>query len=607
MSHRYLITLSLGPVQSLIAAARRTRDLWTGSWLLSEVSRAAARAIHTAKPGSLIFPAPENPDRDLQPQAQPGDEANIANIIRAEISAVDDAEVRAICHKATQAARTHLILKGEEAIKALHGLRDDQWQAQIDDILEHFAAWVRIEGVDYKGASERLAATLAARKATRDCIAAAGNGYGLPKSSLDGAYETVLPDKPGTGLRRKLFLSKGEQLDALGVIKRCAGQVDQFTAYSRIAADSWIESLTTDQQQRLRAAYGPLVRLDLATRVSGNHGIYAALPYDAQLLFDFRLENALRDLKRDDQRDPEAEQAIKALQRVVQQIAKEPNHQGDRCGLPVPYAAILQADGDRMGALLQQATTADQSRAISRALHGFASSVRKIVRDYRGHAIYAGGDDVLALLPLNLAVDAAKALADAFKSAMGPIARQMGVAEKQQPTLSVGLGIGHLIEPLGALRTRAQQAEKLAKGDKFDKDQQRNALAIILGIRSGGELEWRGQWDDENALQELKAFKGLYARHELPTRVAYDLRDIDLRLKWLRDKHDATSRGMVLAEVARMLERARTRGDAQLTPESKKAVQAAVDRRPRKLAAVADTLIIARWLAARTQAEVENN
>jgi CRISPR-associated protein Cmr2 len=27
----YLLTLSLGPVQSLIGAARRTRDLWCGS------------------------------------------------------------------------------------------------------------------------------------------------------------------------------------------------------------------------------------------------------------------------------------------------------------------------------------------------------------------------------------------------------------------------------------------------------------------------------------------------------------------------------------------------------------------------------------------------
>ena len=79
---RYLVTLSLGPVQSLIEAARRTRDLWCGSWLLSEAARAAARVMHQAQPGCLIFPSPDNPDQELLPQREPGDSANIANILR---------------------------------------------------------------------------------------------------------------------------------------------------------------------------------------------------------------------------------------------------------------------------------------------------------------------------------------------------------------------------------------------------------------------------------------------------------------------------------------------------------------------------------------------
>jgi CRISPR-associated protein Cmr2 len=54
---RYLFTMSLGPVQGFIAAARRTRDLWAGSWLLSEVAKAAANCLHqngaTASPNPL--------------------------------------------------------------------------------------------------------------------------------------------------------------------------------------------------------------------------------------------------------------------------------------------------------------------------------------------------------------------------------------------------------------------------------------------------------------------------------------------------------------------------------------------------------------------------
>ena len=170
---------------------------------------------------------------------------------------------------------------------------------------------------------------------------------------------------------RKLRLSSGEQLDALGVIKRLAGNSDQFTAYSRIAADAWIEGLTCDQQKRLREKYEPLVSLELATRVSGNKGIYKALPYDAQMLYEFRLDNELAQTGA----DAKAIKALKELKDCIKQISQE-----NKVGPPVPYAAILKADGDRMGVLVSQATSAEQSREISLKLHEFASNVRQIVR-----------------------------------------------------------------------------------------------------------------------------------------------------------------------------------------------------------------------------------
>ncbi len=588
---RYLITLSLGPVQSLIGAARRTRDLWSGSWLLSEVSRAAARVLHQAQPGCLIFPAPRDPERELAPRARPGDEANIANILRAEIAG-DEARARHLCAAAKAAASDHLLALGETAREGLPDLREPQWQAQIGDLLEVFAAWAPIRDGNYAAASDQLGRALSARKATRDCDPAPSGGAGLPKSSLDGAYETVLPERPQAVLVRKLALQGGEQLDALGVIKRRGGDVEQFTAYSRLAADTWIASLPPAQRLALGAAYEPLVGMELATRVSGNRDLYADLPYDAQLLYDFRLANALGNA----QDNAAAVAALKALQREVRAVTRD-------AGAPVPYAVILQADGDRMGELLNRATSAEQSRRISRALHDFASTVRGIVRTHRGHAIYAGGDDVLALLPLHSAVAAAQALAVAFSQALGGIAADLQVAADQAPTLSVGLGIGHLVEPLGSLRERALRAEQWAKGDHLPAAQRRNALGIILGIRSDGEVRWRAQWDQAQELAELAAYTTAYAQGELPSRVAYDLRDIDLRLRWLAEEPGATATGMRRAEVVRMLERARTRGDAPLAPQQQATLLRRAGETP--LGNLADTLIIARWLGARTQSHVE--
>ncbi|NCC95061.1 MAG: hypothetical protein EOM10_17640, partial [Opitutae bacterium] len=165
---RYLVTLSLGPVQSLIEAARRTRDLWCGSWLLSEAARAAACTLHEAQPGCLIFPSPEHPERELQPRDEPRDEANFANILRAEVALPDAAAAHDLCARAKAAAAERLCVLGEQARGKLKAaLRDEVWNAQIGDLLEGFAAWAEIPaGADgYRLASAKVGATLAARKA----------------------------------------------------------------------------------------------------------------------------------------------------------------------------------------------------------------------------------------------------------------------------------------------------------------------------------------------------------------------------------------------------------------------------------------------------------
>ena len=595
---RFLITLSLGPVQSLIGAARRTRDLWCGSYLLSEAVRAAAKKLHDRHPGCLIFPHLENPKEDLAPQNGPADAANIANILRVEVSLPDAAAVRSLCDEAKASAVSRLAALGDQARRKLgRPVREEVWQAQISDILEGFAAWVSFAAVadDYAQASRRVGEILGARKATRNFQACEELAVeGLPKSSLDGALETVLPKWPATErARRKLRLSKGEQLDALGVTKRLAGQSEQFTAYSRIAADSWIEQLSAVQQQRLRAAYEPLVPLELATRTSGNGGIYSALPFDAQMLYEYRLENALSQAS-----DPSEKEALSGLRECIKRIVQEQTEAGKSVGKPVPYAAILKADGDHMGAFLSHADSVDRARQISRALHEFALHVPEVVRKHRGHAVYAGGDDVLALMPLAQAVSCSEALAEAFKNSLSEIAEKMNISH---PTLSVGLGVGHFMEPLGALRDRAERAEHLAKGDSTDTS--RNALAIALGIRSGAELCWRNRWSDDEAFRALEQMTAAFRNGELPARAAYDLRDIDLRLAWLRKEDGSAAQDMRKAEVGRMLNRARTKGGSGRVP---KELQELVAQRAQiqSLRDLADTLIIARWLSARTASDI---
>ena len=75
-----------------------------------------------------------------------------------------------------------------------------------------------------------------------------------------------------------------------------------------------------------------------------------------------------------------------------------------------------------------------------------------------------------------------------------------------------------------------------------------------------------------------------------------------MRLDWAKEK-DAALPGIHAAELARTLDRARERGGGEALSKGLKNL---VTRRAEQvgIAQLADELIIARWLAARTQADI---
>src|SRR5690554_6335355 len=83
-----LLLVTIGPVQDFIGEARRTRDLRYGSHHLSELSRAAARAL--VNDADLIFPPFERDDPGLEPclsmrRSDGKAPANVANKLLAEV------------------------------------------------------------------------------------------------------------------------------------------------------------------------------------------------------------------------------------------------------------------------------------------------------------------------------------------------------------------------------------------------------------------------------------------------------------------------------------------------------------------------------------------
>lgn len=232
-------------------------------------------------------------------------------------------------------------------------------------------------------------------------------------------------------------------------------------------------------------------------------------------------------------------------------------------GDPSTYYAVLALDGDEMGKWvsgakappLRSVLTPDavayyeniaggiewlkQPRRLSPSYHlqfsealaNFALyAARRIVEDaHHGQLIYAGGDDVLAMLPADEALACARDLRLAFQGDAGlalahpkffaatkPGFIRLATPHDLEPTwpllvpgeratVSVGVAIAHIKEPLQDVVHEAQEAEKRAKQRplrrEFDRETNttaekssdgfgRDAMALSLFKRSGETIRW---------------------------------------------------------------------------------------------------------------------
>lgn len=606
---QYLIEIAFGPVQGFIASARRSRDLWAGSHMLSEIARAAGLKLIEAN-AKLIYPLPDRVER-----ANDAENSNLSNVLLVQVEAANEDEVRAIVEAVKTAARKRIKTFAAEAWEkwkaAQVELREDFWNRQVEDAIEAYAAWVKIpaQGEDgktpYRTAYERLKKTFAARKNTRNFAPMFEQGQyfdgaGIPKSSFDGLRESVLP------VKRKKFpamfgLSSGEQLDALGAIKRVVGRQETFTALTRLAADGWLQTLAQSDLQVLRDAYEPLVELQLATRTSGNGGIYVDFPYDAGMLFPERMERAKQDAKEAN----EGERALPTLENLAEKLRPILKKYGQPC----PYAVLVVADGDRMGKFVDTAQEAEQHTQISAAVAKFADRVPQVARYHRGHSIFNGGEDLTVLFPLGGAVKGARALALAFETEMKDVVAKFAKEAEAKPTLRVGAAICHVLEPLGVIRTFANAAERYAKGEAGT-DAQGNALGLKLHERAGHEIGVRIAFDDTDAFEHFEQWQKAYSQGTVPGRLAYDTRTIAMRCKAI-----GVSPEVAEAEFLRLLERAQQRGGAEKVSEKirnalkirQKTLRAKEDNDdPSGLFRLSDELIVARWLAAKNSRDVSD-
>jgi len=560
----HLLALSIGPVQEFISAARRTRDLWFGSFLLSELSKAAAKAIADASSlETLIFPAPEKPE-ELEPTPERDDpKLTVANVVVARLpDGTSPEEFAATAREAVQQRWREFA--GQARKEAGKLVRDELWNLQLDDVIEFYAAWAPLDG-SYLAARKRLMRLLDARKRCRDFAQPLGDPAKrrLPKSSLDGRRETVLadPDRAGSGLRARLRLQEGEQLDVVGVTKRLAHGRRPFVSVARVAADPWLRGVAgrAKNDREVAAALEALKeqckRLggDVIGKIDeGKFPIYAAFPYDGTAVYRNRYDDLAQEagIERKD---------LAPLERALDRLTKPLRSGGLGFGDPYPYVALLVADGDRMGKLISALDSPERHREFSRQLAGFAKEAAGIVREHNGVCIYAGGDDVLALVPLDKCLECARRLRDKFCELLRPFGDTT-----DPPTFSAGLAIGHFMDPLEDLRNYAREAEKAAKSATPETDgsglhAERNALAVFVHPRGGAPFGIREQWLDSDASIErrLARWAGLFRKGSLPNKLPYDVRQLARHYASWRTA--GTLPAAIAAGLDRLLEQKETR------------------------------------------------
>ncbi|MCC6743826.1 MAG: type III-B CRISPR-associated protein Cas10/Cmr2 [Acidobacteria bacterium] len=487
MNSKSVLLISVGPVQGFIAASRRSRDLRGASWLLSELSRTAARAVRDLG-GEVVFPS------SLE------DDSPAANKI---VAVVTDAPVAG--DAASSAVRRRIVEAADTSLTACRELID--WAAairQLEDLPEVVWAFAPVTS-GYAEARRTAESLLAARKSLRDFRAPTW-GSEKPKSSLDGQRESVIDEsiypsrRDGdekrlrfAGQAARLGIKGSERLCGPGLLKRHLRSGGSFPSTSGVAASGVNRRLVRDHA---------VDRQNYLDTLESLNAEYTREPFDAIVFVEEQLKEVVG--------PGEVSQAQKALHDLIRSTEVR---------RPVPYYAILAADGDHIGALIERLETVEDHQRLSQALAGFSSSASRIIESAHGSVIYAGGDDVLALLPLDTALACASELEREFRSALS-----MFVAPAGHPhTISAGLAVSHYADSLGDALALARAAEAEAKHVHG-----RGAIHVVVSKRSGSDTGFGGKWD--SAIEILELFTTLHVHDEIPDGFAYQLRDVTRRL-----------------------------------------------------------------------------
>ncbi len=607
------LLFTLGPVQDFIAKAKKTSDLWAGSFILSYLTYAAIEVIiDEIGPDHVIFPNllkqpfvdrwlynklhnqnidsecfknwKENWQKQLQKEQnndKPFDDIlTIANIPNRLLAIVPYCKAKELAQNCKNAITKKIDNFVETMPNQYTAIVKEQlysyfniyyvimpWKAKnnddnIQNIIDTYKHFIEVEdlvkvvdtikqypyyknvssGITYSLLVEITERFLAARKNIRDFInIPAQKGK---KCKLCGEYTAIVKDFEDElcgvcYLKRKLPDIMKDELQLKEAVRYPSTSELPTVQYKLSIKENVVHEL----KEKLETIDKSLTKKFVSVPKLKGKSLYNM---DGQFLMQgtYRKEYMKQEIGLDVD-----ESKLEDVKNFLKKNSISP---------PV-YYAILSMDGDEIGNWLngkqmipiKELMHAESKKALqhfwdkdkindlhtilnsphpmspsfhngfSRRLSYFAlEEVKKIVENtYYGKLIYAGGDDVMAFLPVKDAVDCANELQNAFKTVLC-----------NNATMSAGIVYVHHKYPLAFALNEVRTAEKLAK-DKYG----RNACCIKL-LKNSGEKRITGfKWGGSDEISHQRFFNTiikLYRDDKLSSKFAYDFMNIVEELKY---------------------------------------------------------------------------
>lgn len=507
-NHLFLFTI--GPVQGFIAQARKTRDLYAGSQILSELVKVGIKAFEKEFPsGKIIFPA-------LDPNSM--QDASLPNRFIGNLSAADASELK------TKAEAVQRVVEDEWGAIADRSLNDagiaqkpDGFDAQIGALLDIHWVFNEVKN-SYAGAYEELERLGGAVKNIRrfEQLDEAGR-----KCSVDGTNNALFYQK---GSRVPLFMSKpepvrgfalssGEGLSAVSLVKRFYPLDSmRFPTTAGVALMYDVKNLSKENRDRLNCFRKLFVKekivesciemftnefKETVTIINPGQEVNWNDQFDDQMLFE---ENLIeKNFPNNDQKE-----LLISL------------HKDLKSALKTRYYAVVMFDGDHMGTWLSGEKNKPQSdlekfhTTLSGALARFAKEAKEYLDKStgNGHTVYAGGDDFLGFVNIHHLFGVMKHLRKRFDEIVN-----QGISEHKKPeenlTFSAGIVVAHYKMPFSEVLKKARAVEKAAK-----KEGERNAFGIAVMKHSGEVQQAIYKWDTDGAsasgISNWEALEGIY-------------------------------------------------------------------------------------------------